>query len=75
MTFRFHAPERAHSGTDVMIEVVQESVVFLGDNVTHKRIARMDDASFRAASLPAKSLQGYPRIDMSPAMVQLVTPA
>jgi glyoxylase-like metal-dependent hydrolase (beta-lactamase superfamily II) len=47
MTFRFHAPERAHSGTDVMIEVVQESVVFLGDNVTHKRIARMDDASFK----------------------------
>jgi glyoxylase-like metal-dependent hydrolase (beta-lactamase superfamily II) len=46
MTFRFHAPERAHSGTDVMIEVVQESVVFLGDNVTYKRIARMDDASF-----------------------------
>ena len=49
MTFRFHAPERAHSGTDVMIEVVQESVVFLGDNVTHKRIARMDDASFKGS--------------------------
>jgi len=46
ITFRFHAPERAHSGTDVMIEVVQESVVFLGDNVVYKRIARMDDASF-----------------------------
>jgi len=46
-TFLFHAPEKAHSGTDVMIEVVQESVVFLGDNVLHKRIARMDDASFK----------------------------
>ncbi|MCB1874224.1 MAG: MBL fold metallo-hydrolase [Gammaproteobacteria bacterium] len=49
MTFRFHAPERAHSGTDVMIEVVEESVLFLGDNVTYKRIARMDDASFNGS--------------------------
>lgn len=49
MTFRFHAPERAHSGTDVMIEVVEESVLFLGDNVTYKRIARMDDASFKGS--------------------------
>jgi len=47
MTFRFHAPENAHSGTDVMIEVVEESVLFLGDNVTYKRIARMDDGSFQ----------------------------
>ncbi|MCB1761150.1 MAG: MBL fold metallo-hydrolase [Gammaproteobacteria bacterium] len=47
VSFRFHAPEKAHSGTDVMIEVVEESVLFLGDNVLNERIARMDDASFR----------------------------
>jgi glyoxylase-like metal-dependent hydrolase (beta-lactamase superfamily II) len=46
-TFRFHAPENAHSGTDVMIEVVEESVLFMGDNVLNERIARMDDASFK----------------------------
>ncbi|MCB1763510.1 MAG: hypothetical protein KDI27_10285, partial [Gammaproteobacteria bacterium] len=46
-TFRFHAPEHAHSGTDVMIEVVEESVVFAGDNVLNNRIARMDDATFK----------------------------
>ncbi len=45
--FRFHAPDKAHSDTDVMIEVVQDSVVFLGDNATYKRIPRLDDATFK----------------------------
>lgn len=44
--FRIHAPEKAHSFTDVMIEVVEESVVFLGDNVLYERLPRMDDATF-----------------------------
>ena len=44
--FRFYAPENAHSRTDMMIEVVDESVMFLGDNVLYQRIARMDDGSF-----------------------------
>ena len=44
--FRIHAPEKAHSFTDIMIEVVEESVVFLGDNVLYKRLPRMDDATF-----------------------------
>lgn len=58
VTFRFHAPDNAHSGTDVMIEVVQESVVFLGDNVTYKRIARMDDASFKGSIAACKIAGG-----------------
>lgn len=45
--FRIHAPEKAHSFTDIMIEVVEENVVFLGDNVLFKRLPRMDDASFK----------------------------
>jgi len=45
--FRIHAPEKAHSFTDIMIEVVEESVVFLGDNVLYKRLPRMDDATFK----------------------------
>jgi glyoxylase-like metal-dependent hydrolase (beta-lactamase superfamily II) len=48
-TFRIYAPGKAHSGTDIMIEFVEESVVFLGDNVLNERIARMDDATFRGS--------------------------
>ncbi|MCU7801980.1 MAG: MBL fold metallo-hydrolase [Candidatus Thiodiazotropha sp. (ex Lucinoma borealis)] len=47
ITFRIHAPDKAHSDTDVMIEVVQDSVLFLGDNVLYKRIPRLDDATFK----------------------------
>ena len=49
MTFKIFAPDKAHSGTDVMIQVVEDSVVFLGDNVLNGRIARMDDATFRGS--------------------------
>jgi len=49
MTFKIFAPGKAHSGTDIMIQVVEESVVFLGDNVLNGRIARMDDATFRGS--------------------------
>jgi glyoxylase-like metal-dependent hydrolase (beta-lactamase superfamily II) len=45
--FRIHAPEKAHSFSDVMIEVVEEKVVFLGDNVLYKRLPRMDDGTFK----------------------------
>ena len=30
-----------------MIYIVEDNVLITGDNVTHKRIARMDDATFR----------------------------
>lgn len=46
ITFRFYAPMDAHSHTDIMIEVVEDSVLFAGDNVLNQRIARMDDATF-----------------------------
>lgn len=45
-SFRIYAPGKAHSGTDIMIEYVQDSVVFTGDNVLNARIARMDDGTF-----------------------------
>jgi len=47
MQFRIYAPKKAHSFTDIMIEVVEESVVFLGDNVLYKRLPRMDDGTFK----------------------------
>jgi glyoxylase-like metal-dependent hydrolase (beta-lactamase superfamily II) len=49
MTFRVYAPEKAHSGTDIMVEVVEEKVLFGGDNVLSGRIARLDDGTFRGS--------------------------
>ncbi|MCB1858726.1 MAG: MBL fold metallo-hydrolase [Gammaproteobacteria bacterium] len=49
MRFRILAPGAAHSGTDIMIEVVDDGVLFLGDNVTYQRIARLDDATFKGS--------------------------
>ncbi|MEJ1378619.1 MAG: MBL fold metallo-hydrolase [Candidatus Sedimenticola sp. (ex Thyasira tokunagai)] len=46
-TFRIYAPDHAHSGTDIMIEVVEDSVFFTGDNITHTRFGRLDDATFK----------------------------
>jgi len=49
--FRIHAPTKAHSFTDIMIEVIEESVVFLGDNVLFKRLPRMDDGTFKGNAI------------------------
>src|SRR5215213_8103856 len=49
MTFRIHAPPDAHSQTDIMIEVLEDSVVFGGDNLMYKRLPRLDDATFRGS--------------------------
>lgn len=46
-TFRIHAPEQAHSKTDIMIEVVEDQLLFLGDNVMNGRFGRLDDGTFR----------------------------
>lgn len=45
--FRAHLSEIAHTKTDAMIEVVEESILFTGDNLTYKRMTRMDDGSYR----------------------------
>jgi glyoxylase-like metal-dependent hydrolase (beta-lactamase superfamily II) len=47
VTFRILAPPAAHSKTDIMIEAVEEGVLFLGDNVMNGRFGRMDDGTFR----------------------------
>ena len=46
-TLRIYLSDWAHTKTDAMVEVVEESLLVTGDNVLYKRIARMDDASFR----------------------------
>lgn len=45
--FRIHAPEKAHSFTDIMIELVNEKIIFLGDNVSSKRMPGMNDGTFK----------------------------
>lgn len=47
--FRVHHPGKAHSDTDIMIEVVDDSAIFLGDIVTHRSVPaiRSEDAYFK----------------------------
>lgn len=45
--FRIYHNGRAHTDTDVMIEVVEDRVMFLGDNGFSQRIGRLDDGSFK----------------------------
>lgn len=45
--FRMIHTGTAHTDGDLMIEVVEEKVVFLGDNVMHQRAGRMDDGNFK----------------------------
>ena len=47
LTFNLHSVGIGHSGTDIMIEYVEGSTLFTGDNVAYKRILRMDDGGFR----------------------------
>lgn len=47
LTFRVYLSEVAHTKTDAMIEVVEDSLLFLGDIGVYKRMGRMDDGSFR----------------------------
>ncbi len=45
-TFRIHHYGQAHTQTDIMIEVEEDAVMFLGDNVTADRIPRLTDGTF-----------------------------
>ena len=45
-SFRMYHYGQAHTRTDLMIEVAEDGVVFLGDNVTTNRIPRMTDGNF-----------------------------
>ena len=46
-TFRIHHYGPAHTTSDIMIEVVEAGVVFLGDNVQDGRIPRIDEGSIK----------------------------
>lgn len=60
VTFRVYLTDWAHTRTDAMIEVVEDSLLATGDNALYQRIGRMDDGSFRgnlAACQQAHGLQ------------------
>ncbi|MFW2372901.1 MAG: MBL fold metallo-hydrolase [Gammaproteobacteria bacterium] len=47
LNFKIHSVGKAHSDSDIMIELSDDSLLFTGDNVAYERIIRMDDGSFR----------------------------
>jgi glyoxylase-like metal-dependent hydrolase (beta-lactamase superfamily II) len=47
LNFKIHSVGVGHSDSDIMIELVEDSLMFTGDNVGYQRILRMDDGSFR----------------------------
>ena len=49
ITFKAYLSAHAHTKTDAMIEIVEDSVLVTGDNAFNKRMGRMDDGSFRGA--------------------------
>lgn len=59
-TFEVVLTEHAHTHTDAMIIAVEEKVLFTGDNLTWKRIPRMDDGSFRGNISILAEARGYP---------------
>jgi glyoxylase-like metal-dependent hydrolase (beta-lactamase superfamily II) len=48
-SFKIHHYGIAHTKTDIMIEVVENNVIFLGDNVLAKRLPRMTDGTFQGS--------------------------
>lgn len=44
--FRLHHTGVAHTDGDLMIEVMEEKLLFLGDNVVAERAGRLDDGNF-----------------------------
>jgi len=46
-TFRIHATTHAHSQADDMIEVVEDRILFTGDNVISRQVMNMMDGSFK----------------------------
>ena len=45
--FKIHHYGHNHTHTDIMIEDVEDKIVFLGDNVLTKRLPRMSDGNFK----------------------------
>lgn len=49
ITIKSYLTEQSHTKTDAMFEVVEDKLLFTGDNATIDRIIRLDDASYRGS--------------------------
>ena len=49
LKFSLYSVGIAHSDSDIMVVLENDSIMFTGDNVAYKRIIRMDDANFKDA--------------------------
>ena len=47
LTFRIHNYGTSHTTSDLMVEIVESGVVFLGDNVLNGRIPRIDEGDIQ----------------------------
>jgi glyoxylase-like metal-dependent hydrolase (beta-lactamase superfamily II) len=46
-TFRIHSSTDAHSKTDLMIELVEDRILFTGDNVLNRQVMNLRDGTFK----------------------------
>jgi glyoxylase-like metal-dependent hydrolase (beta-lactamase superfamily II) len=46
-TFRIHSSTDAHSKTDLMIEIVEDRILFTGDNVLNRQVMNLRDGTFK----------------------------
>lgn len=46
-TFRIHSSTDAHSKTDLMIEMVEDRILFTGDNVLSRQVMNLRDGTFK----------------------------
>jgi len=46
-TFRIHSSTDAHSKTDLMIELVEDRILFTGDNVLNHQVMNLRDGTFK----------------------------
>lgn len=62
MQFRIHHPGKAHTDTDIMIEVVDDKAVFLGDIVTYRAVpaVRPQDANFKGSLTALRGVMQLP---------------
>ena len=58
VTFKTHYFPHVHTTTDLMFEIPELDVLFLGDNACNRRIVRMDDGSFRGSLAALDGVKG-----------------
>ncbi len=46
-TFRIHSSTDAHSKTDLMIEMVEDQILFTADNVLNRQVMNLNDGTFK----------------------------